>query len=98
MKESVQWEPPAPTVLSTLCAMPICYIIKPEQALVLIPTIVACCIDNKENCEFVKKNINGAFIVKFFQDVKSDPKNLFSAYYRVEKEKVPDVIELFKVQ
>lgn len=98
MKESVQWEPPTPTVLSILCGMQISYFIKPEQALVLIPTIVACCIDNNENYEFVKKNINGSFIVKFFQEVKEDPRNLFSSHFRVEKEKVSDVIELFKVQ
>ena len=98
MKESVQWQPPTPTVLCILCEMPICYFIKPEQALVLIPTIVSCCVGNKENFEFVKKNINGAFIVKFFQDVKDDPRNLFSSHFRVEKEKVSDVIELFQVQ
>ena len=88
-------EEPIPSLLSFLCKMPLNYFINPDESLVLIPTLVACCLDNPENTEYVKNNINGLFIVKFFQSYKEDPLNILSVQYRVPKNKVQSVIEIF---
>ncbi|OHT15878.1 hypothetical protein TRFO_13715 [Tritrichomonas foetus] len=96
MKESVQ-ALPIPNILTTLCKMPLNYFIKPAEAQVLIPTVVTCCIDNQNNTELVKNNINGLFILKFLQNINDDPDDLFSTYYRIPKDKIPLAIELFKI-
>lgn len=96
MKESLQWLP-QPTILSLLCQMPFNYLSSPDKSIVLIPTVAACCLGNDANLEFVRNNINGSFIIKFFSNTKDDPKSLFASQYRVPASEIPKVIQLFTV-
>ncbi|OHT03675.1 hypothetical protein TRFO_28866 [Tritrichomonas foetus] len=83
-------------VLSTLCSLPLSYFIKPAESVIVIPTIVACCIDSQENIDFVKKNINGAFIVKFLEEMKNDSPEIYAPRFRIASDKVGSIIEAFR--
>ena len=82
-------------VLKTLCSMPLSHFIQPNDSIILIPTIIACCIDNEENTEFVKKNINGSFIINFIEGIKDDGNEIFSPKYRIDSTKIEQIVHSF---
>jgi hypothetical protein len=96
MREACVWVP-VPTVLTKLCDMPLRYFIHERGAKILIPTIVACCLDNDVNMRFVNQSVNGALIAQFLDNWEvGRPCDTWAPELRVPKDGLDELTEKFR--
>ena len=95
IRESCCWVPP-PTVLARLCNLPMAYFIQEKLSNVLLPTLIACCIDSETNTQLVCESVNGAMLVKYMENMKSIPGDISSPQYRIPESRKLEIIQMFK--
>lgn len=61
----------------------------------LVPTLVACCIDSDENTRIVLESVNGIFSAKFVKAMDVDDTNVSAPHHRIPVEKVAEIVQLF---
>jgi hypothetical protein len=94
LRESCRWLPP-PTVLERLCGLPQAYFMQKPQNSILLPTIIACCIDSVENSSFVATAVNRRVLVKFIQEMPLKGADIAAPHLRIPVERRDDLIRLF---
>ena len=95
IRESCCWVPP-PTVLARLCNLPMAYFIQEKLSNVLLPTLIACCIDSETNTQLVCESVNGAMLIKYMENMKSIPGDISSPQYRIPESRKLEIIQMFK--
>lgn len=97
MRESCVWAP-APTLLSKLADRPLNYFIQKTEQTVLIPTLVACCIDSEVNQAYIQNTVNGLLIAKYLESTTTLPvtNDIRNPLMRIPKERIPEMITLFR--
>jgi hypothetical protein len=94
LRESCCWLPP-PTVLDRLCQLPLNYFMHKTQSTILLPTIIACCIDSVENSSFVETAVNKRVLVKFIQEMPLTGADIAAPHLRIPVDRRNDLIALF---
>ena len=95
VRESCCWFPP-PTVLTRLCNLPMAYFIQEKLSNILLPTLIACCIDSETNTQLVCELVNGAMLVKYMENMKPIPGDISSPQYRIPESRKVEIIQMFK--
>jgi hypothetical protein len=94
VKESCCWLPP-PTLLDGLCGLPLSYFTQKPENSILLPTILACCIDSVENSWLVETAVNHRLLVRFIQEMPVNGADIASPHLRVPLNRRMDLIRFF---
>lgn len=89
---------PNPTLLSILCKLDYTFFINPVNSRIVIPTIIACCLDNEENLVFVKENLNSLFVTDFLDKVKTNERDRFAPSFRFPIEEIEKISGMFRIK
>ncbi|XP_064475100.1 S phase cyclin A-associated protein in the endoplasmic reticulum-like isoform X2 [Ornithodoros turicata] len=57
-----------PTLLQILCTLPFEYFSDPKLTTVLLPTLVACCYNNAENCAILQQELSPVLLANFIEE------------------------------
>lgn len=94
MRESCCWSP-SPTILSNLCDLPISYFLQKAESSILIPTLIACCIDSDENMHLIAKNIKLTMLSKYMETLQDNKGDICSPSYRIPTDRIKELKEKF---
>jgi hypothetical protein len=93
-RESCRWLPP-PALLTQLCNLPLAYFVQKEQAKILVPTIVACCLDTDENARIVLQLVSGILIAKFIREMTVADSGIGAPQHRIPVERRAELAQFF---
>jgi hypothetical protein len=93
-RESCTWLPP-PTLLAKLCELPLSYFVQKAQAAILVPTLVACCLDNEENARIVLGSVSGILIAKFVKGMETKDTGIAAPQHRIPRDRVAELVAVF---